>query len=121
MLPHPIDKTVARHLDQERAQLIDVLERPFRLPQPVDHVRPNRLDDVGRIELRPKPARHPPPNHHPQIGFEGAKHLLRRIGIACVQLGQQAICGTEYHVRTEGMYKCVKSQLDGSSSSLPAN
>ena len=115
-MPQPIDQAIAGHLDQQRPQLLALLECPIQTPQSVDDVGPDRLHDIGGVELRSDPIGHLPANDHPQIGLELEKRFGRGLRISRAKTNEQRIGGSLAHAWTRGNCRFKKSQLDVSSS-----
>ena len=54
MAAQPINESVAGHLGQKRPELFDCLKSPSRLAKAFDQIDPNRLNNIGRVKLRPQ-------------------------------------------------------------------
>jgi hypothetical protein len=62
VLPAAVDEAVAGYFDKESAEVVGVRETPPAPPKPVKEIGPDRLYDVGRVELGPEPTRQPSPD-----------------------------------------------------------
>jgi hypothetical protein len=62
VLPAAVDEAVAGYLDKESAEVVGVRETPPAPPKSVKEIGPDRLYDVGRVELGSEPIRQPSPD-----------------------------------------------------------
>jgi hypothetical protein len=74
-------------------EVVRVDEAPAGLAKLAEHIRPDRLDNVGRVELGAVGGRQVPADRLAQVRFEGKKDLLRGRRVATAQLGKQVIQG----------------------------
>src|SRR5204863_354023 len=58
---------------------------PGALAEPAQDLGEDRLDDVGRIDLRPEPTAQPPPHRQPQVGLVREEDALDRLEVAAVE------------------------------------
>ena len=108
MLTAAVDQPVAGHFHQERAKVGPVGEPPARVAQARQHVGPDRLDDVHRVELGAERPAQPAPHGHPQVRLVRQESSLRGRNIAFVQPLDQLIQGIDGH-------DSLEDQLPGSS------
>ena len=62
VLPAAVNEAVAGYFDKESAKVVGVRETPPAPPKPVKQIGPDRLYDVGRVELGSEPVRQPSPD-----------------------------------------------------------
>src|SRR5438270_9045460 len=97
MTAKSIDQPVTRHLDQKRAKLLEALESPSRFAQAIDQVGPDRLHDVGRIELRSQRAGNAAMNRHPHVRLKGDEHLLDGALVARIESNENRVERIVHH------------------------
>lgn len=86
-----IDQPMVGQLRQERAELVSVVEPPAQFAEPAQHFDPDRLDNIGSVELGAEFGRKPPPNNHPEVGFVLANESRDRLAVARGQADQQRV------------------------------
>ena len=93
VLADAINQAMARGHEQKAAEMVRAVKAPAGLAKATQHIGPDRLDDVGRIEGGAIHGRELPADRLAQIRLEGAKDLFRGRVVAVSQLSKQVIQG----------------------------
>src|SRR5438309_7319130 len=83
-------------------------ESPSRLAKPAKDIRPDRLDNIHRVELGPQRASQLAPDRHPQVGLISQEGPFRSHDITIVEPLDELIQMVDTHVS-------LVDQLPGSS------
>src|SRR5262249_50098977 len=110
-------EAVAGQPHKERAKAGAVLEVPGGVLDPLEHVGPDRLDDIHRVELGAKGRPDLAPDQHAEIRFVGSEDLFGRGRVAAVELLEQAVERLRAHASSEAQRPGRPGTLASSSAS----
>src|SRR5262249_58682294 len=89
-------------LDEEGAEVGGAREATAGLAEALEHVDPDRLDDVEGVELGAQLGRQVAANDHAEVRLVGAEHLLTGGVVAGTQLLQEGVEVLGGHVSSSG-------------------